>query len=468
MNGRVLAILSAVATLVTLAVQLPTELSDDGAFFLRYAEHTIQGMPWTWNPSQPPVWGASAPFYPFLLAIPLLLGASPLHSAVAVGMALHALGIALLSACLFRRVSPLAAVAVVVFSLGNASLSRWVLSGMETPLTLLLLTACVCTLLAQRPSRWSGLLAGAVMVHKMDLIPIGLLYVLCAQRDQPGMRHLAVAVGILCGWHAAAWLLFGMPIPQSLWTKLIIQGRLEPTISWGWFAGTLFTHNGHIWLSMLAGWAVWTRKTATHHSTVLFLLGTVAVFVVGYTVRRPFEPYSWYLMPALHALVLLAGLGIGCIGRRSAWLAAALLFAATILGAPAEQHHRRVWQAYLSHQERDRADAGRWVDTHTPQDATVLTAWGNPALYAQREVVDAAFLHMPFVDNLMDTHRPDVLILQGDPGSSPQNPSFSLLDGRPDHYTVVQIFDHSFQAGVDYYFAVLLRSAPDSNGPLPP
>ena len=77
-----------VVSICTVTSELPAELSDDGAFFLRYAQNTLNGHFWVWNVGEAPIWGASAPFYPFLLAIPLGFF-SPLESAIVIGAVLY-------------------------------------------------------------------------------------------------------------------------------------------------------------------------------------------------------------------------------------------------------------------------------------------------------------------------------------------------------------------------------------------
>ncbi|HLX88067.1 MAG TPA: hypothetical protein VKR22_06385, partial [Acidimicrobiales bacterium] len=57
--------------------RLGPELHDDGAFFLRYAINMAHGHFWVWNPGHSPVWGASAPLWPLLVAGPIAAGADP-------------------------------------------------------------------------------------------------------------------------------------------------------------------------------------------------------------------------------------------------------------------------------------------------------------------------------------------------------------------------------------------------------
>lgn len=111
---------------------------------------------------------------------------------------------------------------------------------------------------------------------------------------------------------------------------------------------------------------------------------------------------------------------------------------------------------FASHHEFDRAEAGRWVAENTPDTFVVYTMWGNPAYYSKRKVLDGSFLNRKFEDaDLIKKYRPEVLILQNNPGSTPMNPVFAATKGE--NYRVVKVFDKTYSAGMDYFFVVLVR-----------
>jgi hypothetical protein len=96
---------------------------------------------------------------------------------------------------------------------------------------------------------------------------------------------------------------------------------------------------------------------------------------------------------------------------------------------------------FTSYQENDRAEAGRWVAENTPSDFRVFTMWGNPAYYSKRYVYDGSYLNRRFERaDLVDKYKPEVVVLQADPGVQPTDPVFPAV------------------AGMDYFFAVLVRS----------
>jgi len=111
---------------------------------------------------------------------------------------------------------------------------------------------------------------------------------------------------------------------------------------------------------------------------------------------------------------------------------------------------------FASHHEFDRAEAGRWVDANTPENFVVYSMWGNPAYYSRRKVLDGSFLNRKFEEaDLIKKYRPEILILQNNPGSTPMNPVFAATKGE--EYRVVKVFDKTYMAGMDYFFVVLSR-----------
>src|ERR1700752_1805598 len=65
-----------------LAYQRDPYVVDDAAFFYRYAENIAAGHGWRWNIEEPPVWGASAPLWPPVVALGIKAGLSAVDSAL--------------------------------------------------------------------------------------------------------------------------------------------------------------------------------------------------------------------------------------------------------------------------------------------------------------------------------------------------------------------------------------------------
>jgi hypothetical protein len=200
--------------------------------------------------------------------------------------------------------------------------------------------------------------------------------------------------------------------------------------------------------------------------------GLLLTHLVAYTLEHPFESYGWYCVPSLFCLATLAAMGTSSAAARLAswskrnpgrvalptngWVVTLLLLV-LMVGARSELRTTGAFKTFSALHERDRAEAGRWVEANTPEGTVVLTLWGNPAFHAHRPTIDASFLNRPWEDgDLVARYRPEVLILQGNPGSSPMSPVFAHTDGTG--YTLVRLFDRTYSQGMDYYFAVLARN----------
>lgn len=111
---------------------------------------------------------------------------------------------------------------------------------------------------------------------------------------------------------------------------------------------------------------------------------------------------------------------------------------------------------YLALVERDRTEAGRWIDAHAPPDATLLTGFGNIAYYTHRRTIDMTFLNRrpPRIspEELATRYRPEfVAFCPWKTGLAPK--AFVPLAG----YRVATVFDSSRKAGNDFYVVVMVR-----------
>jgi hypothetical protein len=455
---------------VAMEVRRGPELLDDGAFLLRYAENMLRGEFWVWNRGEAPVWGASAPLYPLLLALPLGLGVNPVMATAITGMILTALAFSLVAVALAHRFGLATGLAFVVFSALDSHVMYFAASGLESPLTFLLLGLAVWVLLGAAPAWALGLLAGLLAVHKVDLLPAAALLLVggwVKDRRIPA-KAAAVAVMVAGVWYSFAWIYFGTPLPNSFLTKIFHQDSLPKSIDWRWFGTFVLGAGLHPWLVALSAVAVAERRRSGWPLAV-FLGGTLGIHLVAYTIKHPFEPYAWYAMPSVFALLVLGSVGTHSLARllttgmarwRPLALAGLQLLTVGVLARmdlPAERRTTAALREFSAYQEVDRAEAGRWVNEHTPPEFRVLTMWGNPAYFARRYVYDGSFLNRPYeAGDLLDRYRPEIAVVQGTPGSSPSRPEFPGLVDKG--YEVVKIFDATHLAGMDNFFGVLARS----------
>jgi hypothetical protein len=470
-SGILLALFLATIVVLLFGMQLRMgeELLDDGAFFLRYAVNAANGEFWVWNQGEPPVWGASAPFYPILIALPIALGVPPVTALVVTGMALSVLSFAALVTLVARHFGVFAGISLLVFLFLDSNLMWMSVNGLESPLTVALLTAGVWALLARRGALLVGLVAGLLMVHKLDLVPVGglLLLALWLRDVKLPVRGFVLAALIATLWYGFAWWYFGAPIPNSFLTKAVHQDHLPKTIDWTWFGHLVLWVGVHKWLVGLSLIAV-ALGGRSRWPLHLFLLGTVATHVIAYSIRYPFEPYNWYAVPSVLALCVTGAIGITLMGERlGAYLptrpaVVRSLMSLTLIvifgfSYPEERAQTRWMTMFTTHQEHDRAEAGRWVAAHAPSGFGVYTAWGNPAYFSDRYVYDGSFLNRPYEDgDLIATYRPEIVIWQAAPGASPSDPMPPWLSDVD--YAPLRVFDRTHSAGMDYFFVVLARS----------
>ncbi len=442
-------------------------LLDDGAFFLRYAENMAKGQFWVWNLGEAPIWGASAPLFPLLFAPFIALGFPAQESMIVVSLVVSAVALTVTAHTLHRYFGLVAGLAFVVLCVFDVNTMIFSSMGLETPLTFLLLSLSMWAILSGRTGSVLGVVAGLLVVNKLDLVPAGGLLILAAWlRDRTfPFRAVMISALIVSAWYGFAWLYFGFPLPNSFLTKALHQSGMVAIIDWRWFTGRVFFEAGSWLLSIVALYAVW-RIRRQYFYLVVFLVGTMAVHSAAYTIKHPFEPYDWYTMPTVLFLIVLAAIGLGEAAKAitglvkklpqfaSLGVVAALLALTISVGWSGQQIRQRAWNDFIAYQERDRAEAGKWVDQHTPRDFRVLTSWGNPAFASERYVYDGSYLNRAFeaVDPIA-AYQPEIIIYQSNPGTSPMAPSVPASG-----YVPVKVFDSSYRIGLDYFFVVYSRS----------
>jgi hypothetical protein len=445
-------------------------LADDGAFYLRYADNICRGAFWKWNPGEPPVWGASAPLWPLVLAIPMSLGFKEAVSVAllgailtlaAIGLTIHSLALLLGRDC---------ALFLLPFVALNANLMFFATSGLETPLTYLLIALAVYAIVGGGHWAFVGIVAGLMFVQKLDLVPIAALllfaHAIAVRRIERRMVLLALSMAAM--WYAFAWAYFGSPVPNSFLTKAFHQeGVGVSPLPRFWFARQLFLHGIQKYAIAFAAIGVVSTRRRTL-PLVVFLGGLIAVHVAAYTIHPPAESYSWYVAPSLFSLSLIGALGAAAYFQRlerSRLLRIVMMAVpgvAVLLGGIDEHAVWRRSRQWTVAVEGAREAAGRYVAASTPADAKVLTGFGNTAYWSKRYVYDASFLNRPYeAGDLVAKYRPDVVIdASYETGIAPTH--YNPRSG----YVVDRTFDDAIRGGIDFYVVVLRRSDRTTASPL--
>jgi len=383
------------------------------------------------------------------------------------GIAAGAIGFAVIAWLLTSRVGFVAGLVFVVFTATSSQLTYWVGSGLETPLSILLLALALYSVLGTDRLWVLGLAAGLLMIHKLDMIPVGGLVLLAGfVRDKRfPVKAVAVAFSLAAVWYLFAWWYFGAPVPNSFITKALHQRNIVPIIDWRWFGQfVLMSGIGKFMSMFLIG--LWFADRSLR-PTLLVFGGLLLTHLAAYTIKHPVEPYGWYGMGALTSLALLASLGMHSFllavfrsvapSRRTVYSIAAslgIMAVVVLLAYHKEKEFSLGFQAWGAYYEKDRADAGRWVEKNTPADFVVMAGHGNPAYFSKRNVIDSSYLNRRFERaNALEKYRPEIFISNGLPG----DPEFKAPLFK--EYKAVKVFDSTLSAGIDpkYWFVVLAR-----------
>jgi len=402
---------------IALVRQRAPYLEDDGAFFLRYAENIAAGNGYRWNAGEAPVWGASAPLWPLFLAAGIAMGFSHVVATLVWSAALTLTATLFMGLTARRVFGPYGLFALAPLLSINFLYSTWATSGLESPLTFLLVSLALYVVSGGAGGVACGVVAGLCLFHKVDLAPLGLallfaLFVWGRDRFWRALATAAVIAGVAYG--LATWY-FGTPVPNSFLRKLhSTNGNLPRT----WFAQVaLYTGAGWLrsGLLVVGALALWRRPAV---ATVA--LAAVLVPTAAFTLKPPPEGFLWYPAAISGAVAFLAAGGVAFLlervpARKRTTLrpavAAVALVGLTVFLEQKEMPRVRGWHAFLARVTPSMRAAGEWVDQHLAADARVLTWWGHPALASHRFVYDGSGLNRrPEEGNLRTKYRPEVVI----------------------------------------------------------
>ena len=313
-------------------------VGDDGAFFLKYAENMSKGYFWYYNIDSGPIWGASAPLYPLLIAPLIKIGIDPVAAIKIVGISLlNAAG--LLGFQYFaKNKSSYGFIFVVLFAL-NSNIVINSMTGLETPLTVFLICLVVHEMKnyeemignsnqADRSVLKIPFIIGILAINKIDLIPFSfaliIAYCFMINGLKQRVQSIVVPLLILISFHSFAWAYFGYPLPNSFLTKALHQNHLPRIISRDWIFNDLKSTS---LIALLAAIAIMIPLlieflkvvfNSNHPRSVLvppmfvrtgLCLSFLGIYVfLGYSIKPPFEPYIWYIAPISLSVCYLATL----------------------------------------------------------------------------------------------------------------------------------------------------------------
>jgi len=262
---HVVAVLVASLALLAVAVRLAW-LGDDAYITLRSVENWCSGNGLRWNPTDR-VQTYTHPLWMLLMSAARALSGEIYFTVLSLSLALSMGAVVWL---LVRARSAAAIVATAMLLLGARAFGDYMTSGLETPLTFVLLVAFVANQLSGRePAQRYGravLLATLLATNRMDLALLCLPPVLASMRRVPWSslwrRGLLGSLPFF-GWLLFAGIYYGSPFPVTAHAKAFGVGIPD---------GELAEQGLHYMLHTL------------HHDPVLFVtavLGSLLLLVPG-------------------------------------------------------------------------------------------------------------------------------------------------------------------------------------------
>jgi hypothetical protein len=225
-------LIASLAIVALLARLVPGErMVDDAYITFRYARNIAEGVGFVYNPGER-VLGTTTPLYTLLMAgLSLATGSRDFPTLSLVVNALAGAFSVSMLYLLGKRFAghpiPAAAVALL-WALAPFSVS-FAIGGMETDLTIGLLTAAAYAYLAEHLRAMAVLSALALLARPDAVIFLGPLWLglILAQRRIPWREGL-IALAILAPWLIFGTLYFGSPLTNSVAAKSVAY-RLSPT-----------------------------------------------------------------------------------------------------------------------------------------------------------------------------------------------------------------------------------------------
>lgn len=423
-------VLLAVAIVVCAVLAWPLRgyVTDDTFIHLQYAQHVAAGEGFVFNVGER-VYGSTSPLWVFLLAGAMKLGLDGLLASKILG-ALAMLGALLLWWRLTQRTigSPwLRALSTVVWA-AHAWQLRWGLSGMETPLAVVLVLGGLVAFTSSEPwgarPRLAALLWALAALTRPECTLLLVLWGMLLLADHGPVEGVKrVLTGL---WPAllveGGWLLFARSYFGTFWPNTL-AAKAAGGLGWDYRAEQLFrqgaivaTTDGALLLLLVSALVVSAVRGARPQQGALVRVlpwAWLAIVPVLYAVRGV-PVLSRYLVPLLPVLAWLAwrALDRAFITRTGqaetsealARHARFALVAGAFIAALALVQNLVVWQRVVRPQvtsfsaglEASLIPWGKWFDKHAEPDAVVAAPdIGALGYYGHRRVLDLAGLVSP-------------------------------------------------------------------------
>ena len=434
------AVAAAVVLVLALAIPLHGYLTDDTFIHLQYARNLATGQGLVFNSGEP-VYGCTSPLWVALIAAGMGLHLGGLFAAKALGLAATLLSLPLFHELMRRTLrTPAMRAAATLAWASNAWMARWALSGMETPLAVMLVLAGFVTFTEDEPwgrgpARTGALWALAALARPEAVVLLVLWGTYLAAEVRRGAEVRVAWFGLVPpAVIFGGWLVFAGSYFHALW-----PGTLAAKSAGG---ALLEVHLTNLWreikivgatdgllalVLVLSAFAELRRGTPGRIGSLGFVpwvwaLGLPALYAAGSV-----PVLSRYLLPTLPVLAWLSwqaaerwwigdaappggeasqtgAASTGPLVRRAARLGiamAALIVAQNlVVYRVAVLPHVNSFSAGL---ENSLVRWGRWFSQYTAPDAEIATPdIGAIGYYSQRRVLDLAGLVSPRMIPLLE------------------------------------------------------------------
>lgn len=335
MSRRTLALVLAMLAVGAVCVRLAW-LSDDAYITLRSVENWVRGNGLRWNAADR-VQTFTHPLWMLLLAVGRWLTGEVYFTAIALGLMASLTAVFLQ---LRNAAGPPAIVAVAALLIASRGFADYTTSGLETPLSCLLLVLFVAANVRddvpERRLLRVVLLASLLAMTRLDFALLVAPAVIAAMRAVPWRRVLllgALGSAPLSLWLAIAWIWYGSPLPVTAHAKLFGVGIPVADLAMQglYYVWHTLLHDPVLVLTLAAGVAVGLRDPRTRW------LAAGAVLYVAYVVKvgGDFMAGRFLVPPFAVAITIVAPRLARGRARTAAMVAVVALAGAFVHGWPA-------------------------------------------------------------------------------------------------------------------------------------
>jgi len=289
--------------------------ADDSFITFRYAENIAGGRGFVYNQGER-ILGTSTPLYTLLLALLVKLGLPILPLARMINIGADCLS-GILIFLMLRRFKVGVAVLAALFYALFPRVIVWSISGMETSLYVLFITASLYCYY-RRNLGLTALFLGLTVLTRVDGVILGLAVVIhfVWQNRRFPAKLVLVSLLMLLPWLVFSFLYFGSPIPNSVpGKKALYSATVWETPKWRIFWEFLFLRIKMGWPLLLLALAGVYTVFARARSYIIIALWTVLYFL--FFLLGASKMHMWYYVPFYLGYLILVALGFDLILERA-------------------------------------------------------------------------------------------------------------------------------------------------------